>query len=68
MWFPKDLSLISIASQALHQAKWLSLRICYNDYMRQQEQELQLLKQSYGKLKEQFADVRQDAILSYNFP
>jgi len=56
----KKESLMQLAVKAIHQAKSLSLRIFYNDHMKQQEQELKVLKQNYEKLTEQFAEVRQD--------
>lgn len=56
----KKESLMKLAVKAIHQAKWMSLRICYNDHMKQQEQELKVLKQNYEKLRQQFAEVRQD--------
>lgn len=56
----KKESLMKLAVKAIHQAKWTSLRICYNDHMKIQEQELKVLKQNYEKLRQQFAEVRQD--------
>lgn len=56
----KKESLMQLAVKAIHQAKSLSLRIFYNDHVKQQEQELKVLKQNYEKLSEQFAEVRQD--------
>eukprot|EP00913_Durusdinium_trenchii_P004789 g4449.t1 len=37
----KDI-LMNLAVKAIHQAKWMSLRICYNDYMKQQENNIPL--------------------------
>ncbi|CAJ1423175.1 unnamed protein product [Effrenium voratum] len=53
-------AIMRLAVKVIHKAKWLSLRTCYNDHMKYQEQELRILKQQHAQLQNQFATVRQD--------
>ena len=39
-WIPRSNSLGLAETQAIHQAKWVALRICYHDYMKQQEKQV----------------------------